>query len=330
MRRFALTLIGTIIIASGAMSQQRAGYSNFLLNDYYFNPAIAGSKDVHEVNMAYRNQWVGFDGAPTLVMGNFQGSIKNQGKMGYGLTMVSEKKGITQNNAIYLNYAHHFKLSDTWKLGLGIQPGYMQHRVRLYDAQVADAGDDVLTGTVYSANALDLSTGFHLYSKKFFLMGSAHRLLANSIQFTSYNDNLSFHFNGIIGYSFHIKTKKKKIFELQPSVMVRYAQPAPLQYTGMLKGTFDNKYWLGFLYRSEDAVGVSAGVTLRERFSIGYGYDYTLSKLSNYQAGSHEVMLSFIITKDKPTLEEEDEDLNNSILEEMQKKLEEEKKKKNK
>ena len=52
--------------------------------------------------------------------------------------------------------------------------------------------------------------------------------------------------------------------------------------------------------------------------------------MSNYQSGSHEVMLSFVITKDKPSLAEEDENLNNSILEEMQKKLDEEKKNKNK
>ena len=326
MRRFALTFIGTIIVATGALAQQRAGYSNYLLNDYYFNPAIAGSKKVHEANLAYRNQWVGFDGAPVLMMGNFQGSVKNEGKMGYGLTMVSERKGITQNAAIYLNYAHHFKLSENWKLGLGVQPGYMQHRVRLYDAQLADAGDEVLEGTVYSANALDLSAGFHLYSKKFFLMGSAHRLLANSIQFTSYNSNLAFHFNGIIGYGIHFKTKQKKIFELQPSVMVRYAQPVPLQYTAMLKGTFDKKIWMGLLYRSDDAIGIAAGMTLRERFSFGYGYDYTLSNLSNYQTGSHEIMLSFVITKDKPSLADEDDKLNNSILEEMQKDLDKEKK----
>lgn len=127
-----------------------------------------------------------------------------------------------------------------------------------------------------------------------------------------------------------MKTKKKKIFELQPSAMVRYADPVPFQYTAMLKGTFDKKVWMGILYRSDDAIGISAGVTLKERFSIGYGYDYTLSKMSNYQSGSHEVMLSFVITKDKPSLEEEDDNLNNSILEDMQKKMEEDEKNKNK
>lgn len=325
MNRILLTL-SIALIATGALAQQRAGYSNFHMNDYYFNPAIAGSKDVHMANVSYRNQWVGFDGAPTLIMGNFHGSLKNQGKIGYGVSVINERKGLTGNTAVYLTYAHHFKLSETLKLGLGVQPGYMQHRIRLYDAQLADQGDEVLTGTVYSANALDVNTGFHLYSPKFFLMGSAQRLLSTDVQFTSFNDNLAFHFNGIAGYNFHFKTKKKKIFELQPSAMVRYAQPVPVQWTGMLKGTFDDLWWVGFLYRSDAAVGVTIGAKVKERLSIGYGYDYTLSNISNYQSGSHEVMLSFVITKDKPTLEEEDDELNNSILEDMQKQMEEQKK----
>lgn len=326
MRTLYLLLV-LLMLPQIGFGQQRAGYSNYLLNNYYFNPAVAGSKKVHEANLAYRKQWVGFEGAPTLMMANFQGSFKNQGKNGYGVTAISERKGITQNSTIYLNYAYHFRLSDKIKMGLGIQPGYMQYRVRLYDAQVADPGDEVLTGTIYSANAFDVSAGFHLYSDKFFVMGSAHRILGKQIKFTSYNTNLAFHFDAIAGYNFHFKTKKKKIFELQPSALVRYTKPIPMQVIGMLKGTYDGKYWLGFLYRSSDAIGISAGVKIKERFTVGYGYDYTISRLTNYQAGSHEVMLSFIITKEKPSLEEQDEDLNNSILEEMQIEMEKDKNK---
>lgn len=318
MKKTVIFLLFIIVLPMSAMSQQRAGYSNFLLNNYYFSPAIAGSKNVHEANIAYRNQWAGFDGAPTLIMANFQGSVKNNAKNGYSVSAISERKGLTQSATIYINYAQHFRLSEKIKLGLGVQPGYMQYRVRLYDAQLADAGDEVLSGTVYSANALDLSAGFHLYSDKFFVIGTMHRILGRQIQFTSYNSNLAYHIDGIAGYNFNIKTKSKKIFQLQPSVLVRYAKPVPLQVVGMLKGTYDDKYWLGFLYRSSDAIGVSAGIKIKERLTIGYGYDYTISRLSKYQSGSHEVMLSFVITKKKPSLEEEDEKLNNSILEELQ------------
>ncbi len=324
MVRILLLLIG-LMVGENLLAQQQGVYSNFLMNDIYYNPAIVGSKNVHIANMSYRKQWVGFAGAPTLMTGNFYGSIKNQGKMGYGVSLTSESTGLTQNNTIYLNYAHHFKLTETLKLGLGIKPGLMQYRVKLYDAQLADEGDEVLTGNVYSASAIDMSAGFNLYSDKFFVMASASHMLGNSIQFTTYNSNLAFHFNGIAGYNFKFK---KKNFELQPSVMVKYVSPIPVQVTGMLKGTFSNKFWVGLIYRSNDAAGISAGLNIKERFTVAYGYDYTLSRLSNYQSGSHEVMLSFIITKKKPTLEEEDDKLNNSIMEEMKLKMEEKEKNK--
>jgi type IX secretion system PorP/SprF family membrane protein len=312
--------VGICLIAD---AQQQGVYSNFLMNDYYYNPAIAGSKDVHMANLSYRNQWVGFDDAPVNMNANFYGSVHNKGKAGYGASIISEKSGLVNNTGIYLNYAQHFKLSKKFKLGFGIQPGYIQYRVKLYDAVLADQGDEVLTGSVYAANAIDVNAGFHLYSKKFFLMGSMQHLLTRQIQFTSYNSNLAFHYNAIVGYTFDFPKKK---FELQPSFMIKYTNPIPMQWTGMLKGTFNNKIWAGLIFRSDDAIGISLGIKLKERLNIGYGFDYSVSKIRKYNSGSHEVMLSFVITKKKPSLEEEDDKLNNSIMEDMKKKLEEKEK----
>lgn len=329
---FSILALGFISISFG---QQITDYSNFILNREYYNPAIVGSQNVHLASINYRKQWVGFDDAPSVLIGNFSGSIKNKGKVGYGISAISEKTGLTQNTSVYLNYAHHFKLSEKLKLGLGVKPGYMQYRVKLYDAILADEGDEVLTGNVYTANAVDVSAGFNLYSDKFFVMASAQRLLGKEIKFTSYNSSLAFHYNAIVGYNFLFK---KKNVEVQPSLLVKYAAPAPIQYTGMLKTTFNNKFWFGLLYKGDfeyrdnlfpvNSAGVSLGVTLKERFMIGYGYDYTLSKISDYQSGSHEVMLSYVFTKKKPTLEEEDDKLNNSILEERKKEFEEKEKNK--
>lgn len=328
--RIIVLIFFTFIFIQNVDAQQRATYSNFMMNDYYYNPAIAGSKNVHIANVAYRNQWVGFKGAPSFIMGNFYGSVKNEGKVGYGVSILSVKTGITQNTAIYLNYAQHFKLSDNLKLGIGIKPGFMQYRIKLYDAILADEGDEVLTGNVYAANALDLNAGINLYSDKFFIMGAVQHVLGKGVRFTSFNPNLSFHYSAILGYNFLLK---KKNIQIQPSVMTKYTRAVPLQYTAMLKTTFNNKFWFGFLYKgdadtkksaySSNAAGVSLGITIKERFKIGYGYDYTLSKISNYQSGSHEIMLTYVITKNKPTLEEEDDELNNSIMEEMKKKMEE-------
>jgi len=315
-----LPIVLLLFITSVGFGQQQGVYSSFLLNENYYNPAVAGSKDVHIVSLGYRNQWTGFTGAPVNVNANFYGSVKNKGKHGYGISFINEKMGITNKAGIYLNYAYHIRLSKTMKLGLGIRPGYLQYGVKLYDAQLADQGDAILTGNVYNAGALDVNTGFHLYSSKFFVMGSLNHLLGNSIQFTAYNSSLSFHYNFIAGYNFYLPKNKLVI---QPSIMLKYANPAPVQITGMVRGTYDNKYWLGLIYRSDDAIGISAGITLKERFNIGYGYDYTIAGLRKQQSGSHELMLSFVITKKRPSLDEEDDKLNKSIMDDLQKENEE-------
>lgn len=133
-------LIVLMLLVNNLQAQQQAVYSNFLMNDYYYNPAIAGSKNVHVANINYRNQWVGFEDAPVNMNANFYGSLNNKGKVGYGASIISEKSGLTNTTGIYLNYAQHFKLSKTVKLGFGIQPGFIQYRVRLYDAILADQG----------------------------------------------------------------------------------------------------------------------------------------------------------------------------------------------
>ena len=213
---------------------------------------------------------------------------------------------------------------------MGIQPGFMQYRIKLYDAQLADQGDEVLTGNVYSATALDVSSGFHLYSDKFFIMGSMHHMLSRDVQFTSYNSNLEFHYTGIAGMNFHLNAdpkKKKMPIDIQPSFLIRYVRPVPAQLSIMVKTTFNKKYWVGLLYRSNDAAGISMGMQIGEKFNIGYGFDYTLSGLSSYNAGSHEVNLSYVISKKKPSLAEKDDELNKSIIEELKKSIDENKKK---
>jgi type IX secretion system PorP/SprF family membrane protein len=321
-RRLTYSLLWVVFLGllTNVVGQMQSTYTNFLLNEYYFNPAISGSRDVHTANMSYRNQWTGFEDAPVTVMGNFNGSVKNKGKHGYGVSVVSDRLGLMQNTGVYLNYAYHVKLGEKFKLGLGVQPGYVQYRIRLYDARIIDAGDAILTGNIYAANAVDVNSGIHLYSKKFFFMASVHQLLGQSIEFTSFNTNLKKHFVGIIGYSFQ---NEKSKWAFQPAVLVRHVGPFPTQWNAMLKATFDNKYWGGLVYRSNDAAAVCAGIRLKDRYTVGYAFDYSLSRISQYQNGTHEITLSFITSKPRPQLEEEDEKLNNSIMEEMQRKAKE-------
>ena len=332
-----LVIIALFLCGQQAFGQQQYVFTNFMMNDFYFNPAIAGSKDVHYANIGFRKQWAGFDGAPLTLYANYYGSAGNKMKHGYGASIISDRSGLVQNTGFYLNYAYHVKLNDDWKLGLGVKPGYLQLNIKLYDAQLADPGDALLTGNILSANAFDLDAGLHLYSKEFFFMASTRNVFTDVLNFTTFNAGLSRHFTGIAGYKWLVNKKKKpetdeegnvikrkKDFELMPVIMANFVQPVQPQISGMLKATFDRKYWIGLTYRSQDAAGLALGLKIKNRFNLGYAFDYSIGDIQGYNSGSHEIMLSFQTTSKKPSLDEQDEELNNSIFDDNKKKKKEE------
>ena len=206
----------------------------------------------------------------------------------------------------------------------------MLYDIKLYNAQLADVGDDLLTGNVLATSAFDLSSGLNLYSDKFFVRLSMHQMFGKAIKFTDYNSGLAKHFTAIAGYNFRAKkilldsiqktdttNVKSRFVEkilIQPSVMVNYVNPIPLQVSMMLKITYNDRIWIGANYKTDDAFGGSIGVLMDSRFSIGYGYDYSFGQVQGFQGGSHEIMLSFITTTRKPSLDKRDEELNNSIF----------------
>lgn len=306
-----------VILFFVSYGQQQSLFTNVLANPLHYSPAYVGSTNYHEVSFFNRNQWVGFKDAPKNFYLNFHGSFKNKAKHGYGVQLLTEQTGLLGKTGIYLNYGYQIKMSKKWKLGLGVRPGFVQYRVRLYDAVIADAGDPIFTGNSYSGNAFDVNTGFRLYSDKFEFSGTIDHLLGKGLNFNSYNQNLQFHYTFMSSYKFVFK----KDWELRPAILFRYTKPVPAQLSILAQLTYKDKFFGGLNFRTRDAMGIFVGVRLKSRLSITYGYDYSYTKLRKYSAGSHEIGISFIITKNRPSLEEEDDKLNNSILEDIQKEI---------
>ncbi len=310
-----------VVLLFVSFGQQQSIFTNVLANPLHYSPAYVGSTNYHEVSFFNRSQWVGFKDAPRNFYLNFHGSFKNRAKHGYGVQILSEQTGLLSRTGIYVNYGYQIKMSKKWKMGLGVRPGFVQYRIRLYDAVVADAGDPIFTGNTYSGNAFDVNAGFRLYSDKFEFSGGIDHLIGKDLNLSSYNQNLQFHYTLMTSYKFQFK----KNWELRPALLFRYTKPVPSQLSIMAQLSYKDKFFGGLNFRTKDAIGIFLGIRLKNRLSITYGYDYSYTKIRKYSAGSHEVGISFIITKNRPSLEEEDDKLNNSILEDLQKEIEKDK-----
>lgn len=315
-------IIAIVLFVAGASSlsaQQQNLYSNYILNAYAYNSGIVGSQDYLQANIFYRNQWVGFEGSPKTYLLSLYGPVKKMKGAAVGGMIMSDQTGLMTSNTGYLTLAYHVKLNKKLNLGLGLSGGLKQYRVKLYDAKTYDQGDEFLTGTILTANTFDANAGLYLHGEKFFLGLSSMNMLNNRVNWRADKGRLTPHYYGMMGY----KIKIKKDYELTPSILLKYNNPAPVQMEYSLRVTYKDWIWLGGSYRNKDAVAAMVGVKLMKKLNVAYAYDFTVSNIRKYQSGSHEIALSYNFIKKKSITaadEEEFKIIDNSVKQNLRNK----------
>jgi type IX secretion system PorP/SprF family membrane protein len=289
MKRLTILSVA-LLLGVFSYGQQIPQYSQYMINDYILNPGISGMHDYFEVKSNNRIQWVGVSDAPRTFLLSIHGPIKNM-NMGLGGAIFSDVTGPTSRTGAYLSYAYHLKLSPALKLGMGLSVGLLQFRIDGTQITLRDAGDVALSGNQTSVYTADATFGFNLYHKNFNVGFSAPQLIGNKLEFyeaaESAQSSLARHFMLMGSYTFHISDD----FDIQPSVLLKYVNPTPLQIDGGVKLSYRETVWLGATYRHDDAVSIVAGYTHKNFVMFAYSYDIPMSNLKNYSSGSHEIMI---------------------------------------
>jgi type IX secretion system PorP/SprF family membrane protein len=116
-----------LLLGRMASAQQAAQYSQYMFNGIYINPAYAGYKEVLNIHSYYRAQWTGIEGAPRSFSIAADG-IVNDGNVGLGLQIASDKLGAQSAQSVYATYAYRIKTNQegTARLAFGISAGAVQ------------------------------------------------------------------------------------------------------------------------------------------------------------------------------------------------------------
>ena len=121
MKKFIILSI--LCCSLAAKAQQEPQYTlNQFNSSLEINPAYAGANDNASLSLRYRKQWVGFDGSPSTLSFNGEGNIIKK-VLGLGLTVTSDRIGITQSTSADLSIAAHVHLSEKSTLSAGIKAG---------------------------------------------------------------------------------------------------------------------------------------------------------------------------------------------------------------
>jgi len=288
MKRISILILAVIAFAE-LRAQQLPQYSQYLINDYVLNPAIGGSVDYFEAKSNQRFQWIGITDAPRTFILSLNGPLKME-NMGIGGYMFTDVTGPTSRSGVYLSYAYHIKLNETMKLSLGLFGGIMQYNVDGSKITMVDKTDPLEVDVMESVIVPDAGFGLYWYSDKYYVGVSIPQLLQNKIKIgdtANVLGRLKSHFFVTGGYKF----AAGEDFEVEPSVLMKYVAPVPVQFDISAKVIYQKMIWVAASYRTYDAMSVLLGYIYNEQLSIGYSYDFTTSDLKDYSGGTHEVML---------------------------------------
>lgn len=301
-KNYTYIFIFFTLIAMNSFAQQVGMYNHFFYKPFVYNPAYAGAEGNTEAMMINRSQWTSFNNSPQLNIFTVDGAINND-KVGIGLNLISDKRGISRRVGGSLAYSYHLKINDDTKILFGLSAGVVNQSIDYSKVVTEDASDITLYGSTQQKTAIDANAGFAFIWKGLDLNFSVPQVIGNKINFVDDTSSVqSFyrharHFMTSVKYKFNIS--KEKGISIAPQALVRIVPNAPLQYEGNLNFMWQNKFWLGATYKSNYAVSANAGITLNKQLDIGYSYEFITGKISTYAGMSHEVMVNFRFGKNK-------------------------------
>lgn len=292
-------------------AQQLPQYSQYMMNKFLINPAVAGSEGYTAFNLTAREQWIGLANSPRTYAFSAQTRIlKNSfiargasirkkrkaasrsGKVGLGGYIFTDHSGIVSRTGFKLTYAYHITF-QRGQLSFGLSGSMYQFRVNKEAIRVYNVNDDLINNYNNRMFIPDADVGVYYSDPKMFAGLSASQLFSASLKFGqgSYeNFRLLRHYYLIGGYNFDIND----YLILEPSVLLKTSEMWTFQLDLTGKLYIYEDYWAGLSYRTGAQAGaiiVMGGLRV-ENFYFGYSFDYTLSSIMRHSFGSHEFMIA--------------------------------------
>ncbi|MBI1287696.1 MAG: type IX secretion system membrane protein PorP/SprF [Flavobacteriales bacterium] len=298
---FGMLIIGILISTSTeTKAQQQLHLSQYSLYQPFLNPAsIAMSKEMNGA-LVYRQQWVGYKGAPSVAGASFNVPFKKR-KNFLGLTVFNDKIGVNNRTDISLSYAYRLALSQKSSLAFGLSATVAMLKSNLSDVETTDAGDPVFSSNTKTFAAPDFKFGINFFMERFYIGFALPRILDNQIIYYNlggYQGNIGFdyktlHYHLHSGYKFKLSDK----WNLPVNFLMKFVYGAPVQFDVNMMVDYNNIFAIGASYRSQKIMVAMANVRITKYFRLGYAYDYNFTQLSQVSSGSHEIMLLFNLVK---------------------------------
>jgi type IX secretion system PorP/SprF family membrane protein len=290
----------TLILIFSTMSiitnaQQAPMYTHYMYNTLAINPAYAGSRDALTITALHRSQWVSFKGAPMTQSLIMHSPLKNN-NIGLGLSASNDRIGPVNNTSIFGSFAYKLILNSKSKLALGINGGVNILQANLTELELNNQSDPTFQKDINNIITPNIGVGAYFSQERFYIGLSAPNLLENTYLATDQSNGTQLiakeqrHYFLTTGS----KIQFSENLSLKPTTLIKFTPSAPIQADLTASFVIRDQFFIGAMIRSNDAIGVLAGININKQFHLGYSFDLSYGlKSFTYNNGSHEVVLRY-------------------------------------
>ncbi len=289
-------------------AQQVPLYSQYMMNGFLLNPAIAGAEGYTAINLTAREQWVGLANAPSTYALSYQTRIlrrshisqtmsirkrqrysSRSGKVGIGGYIFSDRNGAIDKTGFKMSYAYHIRFKYS-QLSFGLAMTMFQLRLNENVAIVENEMDPVWLNSRGNVYIPDADFGVYYDTRDYYVGISTENLLESTVKlgdagFDKYSQQRHYYLMG--GYDFTINDR----LILSPSTLLKFSESMAIQGDFSVKAYMDETYWAGFTYRTGNTLILLAGISI-DKYIFGYAFDLKLGSLIKNNFGTHEFMFA--------------------------------------
>jgi len=290
--QFLLTA-AALLVSLRVHAQQEPKWNQYMFNDFYFNPGVAGSRPAISTILASRYQWVNIpeNASPRTTCFSIHAPVEFL-RGGLGLLVVQDQEFFNKSTNVRLNYALRIPFR-TFSMGLGIYGGMIQTSLDGTKFRPENPNDPLLVATNVQANALDLGTGINFQSSRWFVNFAFNRLNQPKLQFNNTGSTLTYARNLFASAGYQIPLNK--YWRLTPSILYKSNSfVSQVDYNLML--SIGTRVWLGGGYSQGDGIVGLLGYRMRNGVRFGYSFTEHTGELGGLANGSHEVFLGYDFT----------------------------------
>lgn len=291
-----------VIAVQESSAQQDPLYTQYTFNTQVINPAYAGTWDNLGFTVLGRHQWVGMGGAPKTYSLMMQTPTKFK-NAAIGLNVISDKIGLEKRLALFGDYSYKLYLSEEVFMNMGLKFGVTSYSNNLseYTGYPGDPQDPMFQGEIDVRLMPNFGVGTFIYGEKFYVGLSVPKILQNEIKnnYNNYDSSPEIrHLFFMGGYVFDLSEDIK----FKPTMLTKATIGAPVSVDLSANFLLKEKFWLGAQVRTGDSFGLTAQWIFDNQLRVGYGIDFTYTKLQHYHNGTHEIMVSYELEKVKNML----------------------------